>query len=83
MVAGLLLVIVAFGTSYVQSTQRRAVVVSDRAPLRTAPDPAAVSDTTLSEGTLLAVRARRTQWTEVRLADGTRGWVPSRALGDV
>jgi tetratricopeptide (TPR) repeat protein len=80
---GLLLVAVALGTSYIQSTQQRAVVVAGQAPLRAAPTPTAVSDTTLPEGTLLGVRARRAQWTEVRLADGTVGWVPARALGDV
>jgi len=82
-VGSLLLVAVALGTSYVQSTQQRAVVVADRAPLRTAPDRDVASDTTVAEGTLLDVRGRRAQWTEVRLADGTSGWVPSRALGDV
>ena len=80
---GLLLAAVALGTSYVQSTQQRAVVVAGEAPLRAAPTPSAASDTTLTEGTLLGVRARRAQWTEVRLADGTVGWVPARALGDV
>ncbi len=82
-VGGLLLVAVALGTSYVQSTQQRAVVVATRAPLRTAPDRDVASDTTLAEGTLLDVQGRRAKWTQVQLADGTSGWVPSRALGDV
>jgi tetratricopeptide (TPR) repeat protein len=80
---GLLLVAGALGTSFLQSQEQRAVVVTTQAALRTAPAPAAVSDTTLPEGTMLAVRERRSQWTQVRLADGTVGWVPSRLLGDV
>lgn len=80
---GLLLVGVALGTSYVQSAQQRAVVVAEQAPLRVAPTPTAASDTTLPEGTLLAVKGDQAQWTEVRLADGTVGWVAARALGDV
>ena len=80
---GLLLVAVALGTSYVQSTQQRAVVVTKQAPLRTTPSPNAAADSTLLEGTLLDIRSRRAQWTEVQLADGTVGWVPVQALGDV
>jgi tetratricopeptide (TPR) repeat protein len=80
---GLLLAAVALGTSYAQSTRQRAVVVAERPPLRTAPAPDAIADTTLPEGTLLEVQARRAQWTEVRLADGTVGWIPARALGDI
>jgi hypothetical protein len=80
---GLLLAAVALGTSYVQSLEQRAVVVADRAPLRAAPTPTAVSDTTLPEGTMVATGGRRAQWVEVRLADGTVGWVPARAVGEV
>jgi tetratricopeptide (TPR) repeat protein len=80
---GLLLVGVALGTAYVQSTQPRAVVVAEQAPLRTDPTPTAASDTTLPEGTLLGVEGEQAQWTEVRLANSTVGWVSARALGDV
>ena len=80
---GLLLVAGALGTSVLQSQEKRAVVVAKQAPLRAAPTPTAVSDTTLPEGTMLVVGDRRAQWAEVRLADGTVGWVPARALGDI
>ncbi len=80
---GLLLVAVALGTSYVQSSQQRAVVVVEQAPLRAAPTPTAAPDTTLPEGTLLGVQNGQAQWTEVRLADGTVGWVPAQSLGDI
>jgi len=78
---GLLLVAVAMGTSFAQSQERRAIVVARQAPLRAAPTPTAAADTTLPEGAMLAVQRHQAQWTQVRLADGTVGWVPARALG--
>jgi len=80
---GLLGIATAFGTAYVQSLDHRAVVVAGEAPLRAAPSPEAVSDTTLPEGALLEVRSRRVQWSKVRLRDGTTGWVSAQALGDI
>lgn len=79
--AGLLLIVVAMGTSYVQAQEQHAVVMSGDVPLRTAPDEAVAPDTTLPAGAMLEVRARRTAWTRVRLPDRTAGWVPARALG--
>jgi tetratricopeptide (TPR) repeat protein len=81
--AGLLSMAVAFGVAFVQSQDYRAVVIADQAPLHATPTTEAVSDTTLPEGALLEVRSRRAQWTEVRLHDGTTGWISSKALGDV
>jgi len=82
-VGGLLVAGVGLGTSYVQSIDRRAVVVVTEAPVRATPDPEAASDTTLSEGRMVEVGDRRAPWQEVHLADGTTGWVPVRALGAV
>jgi hypothetical protein len=80
---GLLFVGLALGTSALQSQERRAVVVATQAPLRSAPLPTAAADTSLPEGAMLSVQGRRAQWTEVRLGDGTVGWVPTPALGDI
>lgn len=80
---GLLLIVVAMGTSYVQEQEQHAVVLNGDVPLRTAPDDAAASDTTLPAGAMLEVRARQSGWTRVRLADRTAGWVPARVLGEV
>lgn len=81
--AGLLGVAAALGTSYFQSRVRHAVVVTPEAPLRRTPTPEAPSDTTLPEGALLEVRQQTSQWHEVRLADGTTGWVPARTIGGI
>jgi len=83
MVGGLLLAALALGTSYVQSLDRRAVVVAAEAPVRAAPAPEATADTTLPEGAMVEMRARRDRWQQVRLANGTTGWVPARALGAI
>lgn len=81
--AGLLLVGAALGASYLQSQSPRAVVVAQEAALHGTPSAEVAADTTLPEGALLEVRRRTPQWHEVRLSDGTVGWVPARALGDV
>lgn len=80
---GLLLVVVALGTSYVQDRERRAVVLEKNVPLRAVPEEAAAPDTTLPAGGMLEVQARRPEWARVRLPDRTDGWVPLRAIGDV
>jgi tetratricopeptide (TPR) repeat protein len=80
---GLLLAAAALAASYAQSLRGRAVVVADTVAVRAAPRAEAPPDTTLPEGALVEVRHRPAQWRAVRLADGTTGWVPARALGDV
>lgn len=80
---GLLLVVMALGTSYVQTHERRSVVMSEKVPLREDSAERAVSDTTLKEGSMLEVRGRRDGWVRVRLRDQTVGWVPAREMGEV
>jgi len=88
---GLLLGGAAIGTSYLEATASRAVVIADRVALRTAPAGTSAADTTLPEGVLLRVlptpRTADTSgtdiWNYVRLPDGRRGWLPTSALGRV
>jgi len=80
---GLLLVVVALGASYVQAHDQRAVVVTGDASLRGAPNATAPPDTTLSEGAMVEIRARRTEWIQVRLGNRTEGWVSAQALEEV
>ena len=80
---GLLLVAVALGTSYVQALERRGVVMEAAVPLRAAPTDTAAADTTLRPGTMLDLRARRGDWTRVRLGDQSEGWVATPQIGDV
>jgi hypothetical protein len=93
---GFLLGGAAIGTSYLETTTSRAVVIADRVALRSAPSGTSAADTTLPEGVLLRVlptpRAADTSaagasatgaWNYVRLPDGRRGWLPTSALGRV
>lgn len=80
---GLLLVAVAFGASYVQTHDRRAVVVSERASLRDAPEEAAATSSTVEEGAMVEMEARRAEWIRVRLRDQSMGWMPARALKEI
>lgn len=81
--AGLLLVVAALGTSYVQVQDRRAVVMSETVSLQASPDQSAASDSTLKGGTMVEVRASQGAWRRVRLGDGTVGWLPEAALSEV
>jgi len=81
--AGLLTGAAALGTSYLQTSRRHAVVTAREAVLHRTPTAEAPSDTTLPEGALLEVLRQSPQWHEVRLADGTTGWVPARTLGGI
>lgn len=80
---GLLLVSVAIGTSYVQAQERRAVVMDETVPLRTAPTDTAEADTTVPAGTMVDLRTRQSEWWRVRLGDRTEGWIASPALGEI
>jgi len=93
---GLLLGGTAIGTSYLEATASRAVVIADRVALRSAPSGTSTADTTLPEGVLLRVLPTpRTAdpsagdasapgtWNYVRLPDGRRGWLPTSTLGRV
>lgn len=71
---GLLLVTVAFGASYLQAQDRRAIVTGKDVALRATASVAAVPDTTVSEGAMVEVEARDAPWIQIRLGDGTVGW---------
>lgn len=81
--AGLLLVVVALGTSYVQAHERRAVVMAESVALRETPNETAGPDTTIGAGAMVEIQARRGDWSRVRLRNRSAGWVPTRALGEV
>jgi len=79
-VAGVLAVVIGLGTSYVQTHDRRAVVISEQAPLRPAPEEGAVRDSTLDAGAMVEVEARRAEWVRVRLRSRRTAWMPARVL---
>ena len=78
-----ILLLTAFGASYLQRRGQRAVVIADRAALHSAPRSDTPADTTLREGAIVDVQRRAADWTRVRLANGRTGWMPGDALGDI
>jgi len=80
---GLLLAILALSTSWLDTLDRRGVVVSEKAPLYHRPVNDIARDTTLQEGSVLVLQRRQPGWTEVRLADGRTGWLHTDVLEDV
>jgi tetratricopeptide (TPR) repeat protein len=80
---GLLLAILALGTSWLRTLDRRGVVVAEQAPLYHRPVDDIARDTTLQEGSVLLLQRRQPGWTEVRLADGQTGWLRTDMLEDV
>ncbi len=83
MAAGLMLVGLALVASYAQSLDRRAVVITQAAPLYASPMDQAARDTTLSAGAVLRVHRRQPNWLEVELSSGRTGWMRTDALADV
>ena len=76
--AVLLLVLSAF--AWRESHTPEAVILAAEAPMRAAPTPEARERATLRAGHVVRLMIQQDEWTEVRLADGTRGWLPSRAV---
>jgi len=91
--------VLALGVDYVQSLDRRAVVLVDRVPVHAEPgiatgtplartDTTAViagsqADTVLVEGTIVLLQSEQDGWSRIEDPVGRVGWVPSPALGDI
>jgi hypothetical protein len=91
--------VLALGVDYVQSLDRRAVVLVDRVPVHAEPgiatgtplaqtDTSAViagsqADTVLVEGTIVLLQSEQDGWSRIEDPVGRVGWVPSPALGDI
>jgi tetratricopeptide (TPR) repeat protein len=61
----------------------RAVVITEAAPVREGPDPAARLSAELNEGESVRILAREGDFARVRLARGGDGYVPKSALGEI
>ena len=80
---GLLLIGLAYATALGTAADRRAVVVAEQAAVRTSPSVRAASEADVREGFVLDVLRRQPGWLEVRLPDGTEGWVEAESIGEV
>lgn len=77
--AGGLLLALAFAASWERARPSEAVVVADAAPLRAAPEAGAASELDVHAGLLLDVVQARPGWLEVRLPNGVQGWIAADA----
>ena len=64
-----------------QSTEI-AVIQAEAGPLRSADNEGApaVTKEWLPEGSLVKILTKNSNWTEVSLFSGTKGWIPNRSL---
>lgn len=83
LLAGLLVLTAAFAASSAPHFNRTAVVLADTVSLYTAPGVDAEVARDLHEGTVLDVVRDAGSWFEVRLPNGTRGWLSSDAVATV
>ena len=73
----------AFWGSIQSSQQNRAVVVADEVQLWEAPSGEGEAMMNIHEGLVLDLLQQQGEWAEVRLPNGTRGWVNLSALAEV
>ena len=83
MFLGALLLGAAFLASYETVYNRTAVIITEQAPLHETPTADAPSELTLHEGLLLDILRETDGWVQVRLPNGTTGWLASEALAEV
>lgn len=83
LLCGLVLLTAAFGASLERTLLRQAVVVTDVTPLRATPAPGADALLELHEGLVLDVLQDDGAWVEVRLPNGTAGWLSGDVLAEI
>jgi tetratricopeptide (TPR) repeat protein len=80
---GLLFFGAAFTASLGNRLNRSAVLLSSQAVLRTAPLPDASTELSIHEGLVLRVLQEQDHWIEVRLPNGTTGWLETDTVGEI
>lgn len=81
--AGLLLLVLAFTASVERQTDRRGVIVAAETTLRAAPRPDAEDTMRIHEGLPVDVLRDGATWLQVRLPNGTTGWVETRTVAEI
>ena len=64
-------------------TRDRAVVMSSALSVKSSPDRSATDLFVLHEGTLLRIVSTWSEWSEVAIADGKKGWVESKSIEQI
>ena len=82
-IAGLLLLSLAFYASFERILDRQAVIVAQEVLFYEVPQDATASDLALHEGLLVDVLREQDNWAEIRLPNGTTGWIDKAVLAEV
>ena len=85
--AGLLAVLVAIGANHFASEQKARIIHRDSAiifaptiTVKSSPSESGTDLFVLHEGTKVYLMDRVGEWSEIRLEDGNRGWIPTDKL---
>ncbi len=81
--AAIPLVLAAFKASRDQSNDLTAVVLQTRVGLRDSPSPSGSVETTVFEGLVVEIVNQSEGWVEIRLPDGSMGWINANAIEEV
>ena len=65
---------------YKTQFQRKAVIISEAAPVRFEPSGDATSHFTLHEGTVIRVKESQQEWSKIERRDGKSGWLKNDAF---
>ena len=60
-----------------------AIVMSSAVSVKSSPDRAATELFVLHEGTKLSIGERMSDWVEVRIADGRKGWIERSRIAEI
>ena len=80
---GLIFLAGAFIASIQSVETKQAVILVERTDLHEAPDMDSISDLAIHEGLVVDILQQRNNWIEIRLPNGTRGWVPAEVTGEI
>ncbi|MBR5877003.1 MAG: SH3 domain-containing protein, partial [Alistipes sp.] len=64
-------------------SHNEAIVMSSAVSVKSSPDRAATELFVLHEGTKLSIGERMSDWVEVRIADGRKGWIERSRIAEI
>lgn len=73
----------AFAASMQSVETRQAVILVERTDLRESPDASSASELQIHEGLVIDVLQKNNGWVEIKLPNGTTGWVPVESTGEI
>lgn len=80
---GVLSLVLGWGQHSLELADRHAIIMEPSAVIKSAPSEEATNLYILREGFKLRITDETTRWTEVTLADGNVGWIPSEVLEEI